>query len=984
MYQEYIELYQTYTKKYGAKTAIFLMVGSFYELYDIQDQETGETQANVREIVDYLGIQLSNKKGDVGQGKDGLFAGFPDYVMHKWAGRLTANGWTVIIVDQIKDAKGKVKERKVSRILSPSTHMEQTSSTETPYVAALYMEETQTAPTFGVALLDGTTGSTRTYAGHAKGRTDIWTADDLIQLFSVYPPKEVLLYWKGVNGPEESTIRRLFGFSPSMPLHLRTVDTLGSFTHALVRTEYLQRIYSIKSLLPPKTYLGLRTDPEELALIFLLQFMEEHDVSRLKSFSRNEPWIPHARLICGNHALTQLQMTSANPSESVLGLFDKCSTVMGKRAIKERLLSPYSHPAEIRARLEEVQDYLSWPEESSKQLDRQLRFMFDLPRLHRKLQCGWIQPNEIAGLFQTYRAMDAIMTKITPQTRMEQPFSLEQWSSYQTVMHTHFSEDKAQQASSDLTAFSIETYPDIGAKEQEIQEIIQSIETLRNTIAQQGGVQEEAIRLEQREKEPYGMKGSTITLQQLKKNSNNRIEGIKFTELKSGGWIDCTALQQANTKLLKLRESLEQLVRIHLVDACLVISEAGSIIGPLAEQWVSHVDGTQCIAKVSKERGFSCPVIEEDSGLTIVNLRHPLVEATASRVSYVKHNVSLRNNGWLLYGMNASGKSTLMKATGLCVLLAQAGCFVPAQSMRLTPFHAVYTRILNQDNLFAGLSSFAVEMSELRDILRNADDRTLVLGDELCAGTESISAQALVASGIQWLTKRNACFMFATHLHDLPQLIDPARVEVWHLAVEYDSQTKKLIYDRSLRPGSGSTLYGLEVARAMDLPAEFIEHALENRHRILGSSRQEEAQSSSWNASVVRKECEVCKKAIQTELEVHHIQPRASARNQILGDGTHMNDKRNLIVICQKCHDDVHAGTMEIGELKDTSDGPERHVSIVVAEKKRGKWSEEEIKTVKETLQKYSSQSLKAIRARLSSKHSIEMSEAVLARIKRE
>jgi DNA mismatch repair ATPase MutS len=149
--------------------------------------------------------------------------------------------------------------------------------------------------------------------------------------------------------------------------------------------------------------------------------MEEHDASRLKSFHRNEPWIPHARLICGNHALTQLQMTSSNPSESVLGLFDKCITVMGKRAIKERLLSPYSQPEEIRSRLEEVQDYLIWPEEKSKQLERQLRFMFDLPRLHRKLQCGLIQANEIAGLFQTYRAMDAIMTQIVIKTRMEQP-----------------------------------------------------------------------------------------------------------------------------------------------------------------------------------------------------------------------------------------------------------------------------------------------------------------------------------------------------------------------------------------------------------------------------------------------------------------------------------------------------------------------------------------------------------------------------------
>jgi DNA mismatch repair protein MutS len=99
--------------------------------------------------------------------------------------------------------------------------------------------------------------------------------------------------------------------------------------------------------------------------------------------------------------------------------------------------------------------------------------------------------------------------------------------------------------------------------------------------------------------------------------------------------------------------------------------------------------------------------------------------------------------------MNASGKSTLMKATGLCILLAQAGCFVPAKEMTLSPYQAIYTRILNQDNLFAGLSSFAVEMSELRDILRHANSKTMVLGDELCSGTESTSAQALVASGIQ-------------------------------------------------------------------------------------------------------------------------------------------------------------------------------------------------------------------------------------------
>jgi DNA mismatch repair protein MutS len=1008
MFQEYTELYKTYSQKYGQKTAIFLMVGAFYELYEIQNVETGETRCNVKEIVDFLGCQVSIKK-DIEPGYDGLVAGFPDYVMHKWAGRLTSAGWTVVIVDQIKDVRGKVKERKVSRILSPSTHIENTTSTDTPYVVTLYFQQNaMTAPSFGAGALDLTTGTTSTYSGTASGRPDIWTADDLVQLLSVFQPKELIIYWRSMIGatPDEAFFRRIFGIQQSIPLHIRPVETTGAFSKELVRSEYLQKIYSIKSVLPAKTYLGLRSEAEEMCLLFLLQFVEEHYPSMLKSFHRNEPWIPQARLICGNHALTQLQMTGQNANETVIGLFDKSITPMGKRAMRDRLLSPYSDADEIRSRLKEVQEYMNWPEDKSKTLERQLRFMFDLPRLHRKVLCGLVTPQEVAGLFQTYAAIKIIMAHVTQDTSLREPFTQAQWTNYMDVFKANFSEEKAQNAGGDMTAFNVEKYKEIGQKEKEIKETLESFQTLRKEIATNGGVQEDVIRLEEREKEPYGLKGSTVTIAQLKKNIKNLPDGTKISELKSGGWIDCTKLQQLNTQLQKLREKLENLVKTYLVDACQEISEAGHKIWTIMEHWISHVDCTQCIGRVSKEKGFCCPTInsldETGSGFDIKNVRHPLVEATSSRVSYVKHNVGLGGGhnasplGWLVYGMNASGKSTLMKATGLCVLLAQAGCFVPAKEMTLKPFKAIYTRILNQDNLFAGLSSFAVEMSELRDILRNANEHTLVLGDELCAGTESISAQALVASGIQWLSARNAKFIFATHLHDLPNVINTKElgVEVWHLHVEYDSVTKKLVYDRSLRPGSGSTLYGLEVARAMDLPFEFIEQALKNRHKIMGSTTQMEATSSTWNTEIVRKECEVCKKHITSDLEVHHIKERASAVNGVLEDGSHMNEKRNLIVICKICHDEVHSGAIEIGDVKMTSDGPERKVIIKednsvsskeeAKSQKKSKWSDEEREIIMDTLRKYSTLSLKSIRYNLSSKHEIEISETVLGKMRKE
>lgn len=1041
MYKEYEELYKQYTQKYGPKTAIFLMVGSFYELYDTQNVQTGETTCNVKEIIDHLGIQLSVKKSESDENFDVLFAGFPDYVMHKWAGRLTTAGWTVVIVDQIKDVRGKVKERKVSRILSPSTHIENTSSYETPYVLTVYFEERQgIAPTFGVGALDLTTGTTTTYSGNANGRSDIWTADDLVQMMSVFQPKEILVYWRGQQMIDESIFRRIFGISQTISVHMRLVETLGSFSKELVRSEYLQKTYSIKSVLPVKTYLGIRSDNEELALLYLLQFAEEHYPSMLKSFHRNEPWIPHTKLICGNHALTQLQMTGYNVEETVIGLFNLGITPMGKRAMKERLLSPYSEADEIRSRLLEIQEFMKMSDNNQKLLERQLRFMHDLPRLHRKLLCGLILQSEISGLFQTYNAMSNIMQNIVQNTRLQQPFTLEQWAQYMSVFEHNFSLDKSLRVTNDNTPFSTDKYKEIGQIEKEISYTLNGFQQLKREIATKGGINEDSLRLEEREKEPFGIKTSTVNLQQLKKNISQLPEGSKVSELKSGGWFDCTKLQNLNTQLVKLREQLQTHAKKAMMDACQEIATAGQSIWSMMEHWISHIDCTQCIGRVSKERGFVCPNIEDvddnGSGFDIKNIRHPLVEATASRVSYVKHDVSLGEGhaaspnpphqiesnevkgqgkteqkelgplGWLVYGMNASGKSTLMKAVGISILLAQAGCFVPAKDMTLKPFKAVYTRILNQDNLFAGLSSFAVEMSELRDILRNANKYSLVLGDELCAGTESISAQALVASGIQWLSERKAKFIFATHLHDLPELLDTKQlgVEVWHLHVDYDPYTKKLVYDRTLRPGSGSTLYGLEVARAMDLPFEFIEQALKNRHKIIGSTRVNDAVVSGWNQEIIRKECEVCHKKITSELEVHHIKPRVEAVNGILQDGTHMNNARNLIVICQLCHDKVHSDKIIIGDVKITSDGAKRDIkrndeiwsssssetSVQLKQtgdtsnenKKKCKWGDNELKTISDTLNKYTTLSLKSIRCHLEDEYDIKISETMLGKMR--
>ena len=974
MYEEYGKFYTEYTKKYGSRTAIFLMVGAFYELYDIQDTESGLTLYNVREITDFLGIQLTLKKDIKESGKQGLFAGFPDYTLHKHAGRLTANGWTVVVIDQVKDKKGKVLDRKVSRILSPSTHVEAMPATETPYLTLLVFEPSLK---FGLATLDLTTGSTTTYSSQATGHGDLWNADDIHQHLCLYPPKELLVFSSQKQPLEEILIRRQFSVPLSIPVHTRTYATFGSFANPMANAEYLRKAYSIQSLLPPRDYLSLRTDLEEIALCYLLQFTEEHMPSAIKGFQRNSPWIPEQSLLCGNHALHQLQM------DAVTSFFSPI-TPMAKRDIKQRLMRPLTQASLIQNRLQELNEYLTWSDPPF--LDKQLRFIGDLPRLHRKIQLASPTSQDFVTLGQSYSSLLTLLKAWPASTFFKPPPTLlADVQAYVDFFSMQIDSEKALQScgSEDMSPFTTKA---ILAMEASIDQILKEFEAVRNELCAQANLSPETVRLEAREKEPFGLKASSNTLKALQAMIGKLPKGTQIHALKSGGWIDTPALHTLNARLLSLRSKLAMLSHETQMEVCSLISDKGSV-WTMMEEWISHVDCTRTIAKTGQEKGWTCPQITDtgDAFLDIKGLRHPLV--TNTRIAYVQHNVCLGPDSWLVYGMNASGKSTLMKATGLAVLLAQSGCFVPAQSMTLRPFQSIYTRILNHDNLANGMSSFAVEMSELRDILRSANENTLVLGDELCSGTESVSAMALVAAGIQWLTKRRSKFIFATHLHDLPTLLDTEalKLKIWHLHVEYDPVSHKLIYDRTLTPGSGSTLYGLEVARAMDLPLEFLEHAQVCRKALLQTTNQKDAPTSSYNSVIHKVCCELCSHPILSHLEVHHIQQQVLATNGILPNGIPMNDPTNLITLCAKCHDEVHAG-QEILPLVQTSEGPER-VSVTTStpsrKAKASKWSEEDRAHIQTVLDTYKRASLKNLSYQLKTDYQIEISVQSLAAFRR-
>jgi len=303
-------------------------------------------------------------------------------------------------------------------------------------------------------------------------------------------------------------------------------------------------------------------------------------------------------------------------------------------------------------------------------------------------------------------------------------------------------------------------------------------------------------------------------------------------------------------------------------------------------------------------------------------LRHCLIERINEEECYVTNDIELGGDGMLLYGTNAVGKTSLIRAIGVAVIMAQAGFYVPASSFVYRPYRAIMTRILGNDNLFKGLSTFVVEMSELRVILRMADTHTLVLGDELCSGTEMDSAISIFVAGLQHLYRAGASFIFATHLHEIAGYSEiremSPRLRLAHMRVFYDKSRDTLVYDRKLQDGAGESMYGLEVCKSLHLPDDFLEFANTIRIKYRGvntktptASILEDAKPSRYNAAKLRRLCELCEKVRGTE--IHHLQHQECADDDNFIGHIHKNHPANLASICEECHRDIHtSGTQHI------------------------------------------------------------------------
>ena len=363
-----------------------------------------------------------------------------------------------------------------------------------------------------------------------------------------------------------------------------------------------------------------------------------------------------------------------------------------------------------------------------------------------------------------------------------------------------------------------------------------------------------------------------------------------------------------------------------LYNVVVVSDERISQLGKIS-QFVALIDVCYVKAFNALKYNYCKPKIEENGNKSYAHfkkIRHCLIEHLNTNELYVTNDLEIgtSNSGLLLYGTNAVGKTSFIKSIGIAVIMAQAGMFVPCEEFIYFPYEYLFTRLLGNDNIFKGLSTFAVEMCELRTILKNATSKSIILGDELCSGTETTSALSIFVSSLERLHALASTFLFATHFHEIleyEEVKNLSNMKIYHMSVLFDREKKTLIYNRKLREGPGLAMYGLEVCKSLELPDDFIERAYAIRNKYNKSNVSVlEAKKSRYNANKLRGMCELCNNYEGSE--VHHLQYQKHAKDGIINGEFNKNHKANLINICENCHNKIHSSDQEFRITK-TSNG---------------------------------------------------------------
>ena len=778
--------------------------GDFYETYS-------EDAVTASEI---LGITLTKRAN--GQGKTVEMAGFPHHALDTYLPKLIRAGRRVAICDQLEDPKTtkKLVKRGITELVTPGVAISDNvlSYKENNFLAAVHFGKTAC----GVAFLDISTGEFLTAEG---------PFDYIDKLLNNFAPKEVL-FERGKKPMFEGNFgSKFFTFE---------LDD-WVFTEASAREKLLKHFET-------KNLKGFGVEHLKNGIIAsgaILQYLDmtqHYQIGHITSLARIEE-DKYVRLDKFTVRSLELIGSMNEGGTSLLDVIDHTISPMGARLLKRWIVFPLKDVKPINERLDVVEYFFREPDFKDF-IEEKLHLIGDLERIVSKAAVGRISPREVVQLKVALQAIEPIKNAC-PNADNESLRKIgEQLNLCASIR--------------DKIAKEINNDPPLLVNKGGViaDGVNQELDELRH-IAYSG--KDYLLQVQQRESELTGIPSLKIAY--------NNVFGY-YIEVRNthkdkvpADWIRKQTLVNAERYITQeLKEYEEKILgaedKILILETRLyneLVAELADFIPAIqinATQ-IARLDCLLSFANAARANKYIRPVVADDDILDIKQGRHPVIEKQLpAGEKYIANDVYLDTETQqiiIITGPNMAGKSALLRQTALITLMAQIGCFVPAESAHIGLVDKIFTRVGASDNISVGESTFMVEMNEAADILNNLSPRSLVLFDELGRGTstyDGISIAWAIVEHIHEHKRARARTLFATHYHELNDMEESfPRIKNYNVSVkEVDN---KVIFLRKLERGGSEHSFGIHVAKMAGMPKTIVKRADEILHQLEKENRQE-------------------------------------------------------------------------------------------------------------------------------------------------
>ena len=786
MMLQYIEI-----KKKHPDAILLFRVGDFYETFSDDAIETSEI----------LGITLTRRANGAAQFVE--LAGFPHHALDTYLPKLVRAGKRVAICDQLEDPKltKNLVKRGVTELVTPGVSINDTilNHKENNFLCALHISKNNL---YGIAFLDISTGEFLTTEGNR---------DNMDKLLSNFSPKEVLVEHGHKKKFEEA-------FGPNWMLS--DMDD-WMFTEEAARDRLLTHFqtkslkgFGVENMLQGIIASGVIlyyldiTRHTHIGHINVLKRIEEERFMRLDKFTVRS---------------LELISTMNEGGRTLLEVLDKTTSPMGARLLRRWIVFPLKEAKAIEERLNVVENFFREPELKTL-LTQQLSLIGDLERIISKAAVGRITPREVVQLKVALTAIEPIKEAFLA-------------SGNQSLREIGEKLDPCTNIRDRIEKEIVADPPVLMSKGGYIRKQVDSeLDDLR-TIAYYG--KDYLMQLQQRESERTGITSLKIAFNnvfgyyiEVRNTHKEKVppDWTRKQTLVSAERYITEELKEYEEKILGAEEkiiSLENRIYTSLVESLIDYIPAIQINA-------SHIARTDCLlsfASVAAQNRYIRPEINDSYTIDIKNGRHPVIERQLPPDEpYIANDLWLDNNTQqiiIITGPNMAGKSALLRQTALITLMAQIGCFVPADAAKIGLVDKIFTRVGASDNISQGESTFMVEMNEAAYILNNLSDRSLILFDELGRGTSTYDGISIAWAIVEYIhehPRARAKTLFATHYHELNEMEKSfKRIKNYNVAVkEIDN---KVIFIRKLMPGGSEHSFGIHVARMAGMPQSISKRA---------------------------------------------------------------------------------------------------------------------------------------------------------------